>query len=57
MMCGKYSLHRLSWKVGKRTFRQSCNDETAALAEAERGIKNLAESEGVAAALNSEDAI
>jgi hypothetical protein len=57
MMRGKYTSHRLSWKVGKRTFRRSYNDETAALAEAERVVKNLAASEGAATALNSEDAI
>jgi hypothetical protein len=57
MMRGKYTSHRLSWKVGKRTFRRSYNDETAALAEAERIVKNLAASEGAATALNSEDAI
>jgi integrase len=57
MVRGKYTSHRLSWKVGKRTFRRSYNDETAALAEAERVVKNLAASEGAATALNSEDAI
>ena len=57
MMRGKYTSHRLLWKVGKRTFRRSYNDETAALAEAERVVKNLAASEGAATALNSEDAI
>ena len=38
MMRGKYTSHRLLWKVGKRTFRRSYNDETAALAEAERVV-------------------
>jgi len=57
MVRGKYTSHRLSWKVGKRTFRRSYNDEKAALAEAERVVKNLAASEGAATALNSETGV
>jgi hypothetical protein len=45
---GKYTTHRLSWKVGKKGFNRAFNDESAALAEAERILKNLVNADGAA---------
>ncbi len=52
---GGYTRHRLSWRVGKRGHRRDYSDETAALAEAERIVKNLVKSDGAATGLSGED--
>lgn len=45
---GKYTTHRLSWKVGKKGFNRAFNDETAAMTEAHRILKNLVNADGAA---------
>ena len=52
---GGYTRHRLSWRVGKRGHRRDYSDETAALSEAERIVKNLVKSDGAATGLSGED--
>jgi hypothetical protein len=52
---GGYTRHRLSWRVGKKGHRRDYSDETAALAEAERIVKNLVKSDGAATGLSGED--
>lgn len=45
---GKYTTHRLSWKVGKKGFNRAFNDETEAMIEADRILKNLVNADGAA---------
>jgi hypothetical protein len=45
---GKYTTHRLSWKVGRKGFNRAFNDETAAMLEANRVLKNLVNADGAA---------
>ena len=45
---GKYTTHRISWKVGRKGFNRAFNDETAAMLEADRILKNLVNADGAA---------
>lgn len=45
---GKYTTYRLSWKVGKKGFIRAFNDETSAMLEADRILKNLVNADGAA---------
>lgn len=56
---GKYTTRRLTWKVGRQTFRRAYNgdDPTKALAEAERILQNLCAAEGAITSVRSEDVI
>jgi len=45
---GKYKTYRLSWKVGRKGFRRAFNDETSAMIEANRVLKNLVNADGAA---------
>lgn len=48
MVRGKYTTHRLSWKVGRKGFNRAFNDETAAMLEADRILKSLVNADGAA---------
>jgi integrase len=52
---GRYTTHRLTWKVGKRGFRKAYNNETEAYVEAERVVKHLATADGSATTLSGGD--
>ena len=54
---GKYTTWRLSWKVGKKTFRRGFNDETKALSESERIARSLCNANGAATTVAGEDII
>ena len=53
----KYTTYRLSWRVGKKTFRRAYNDKSKALVEAERISKSLASAEGSASTLSGENIV
>ena len=57
MVRGEYLTHRLTWKVGKKTYYRAYNSEVSALAEAERVVKHLATCDGGASALSGEDVV
>jgi len=54
---GGYTTHRLKWKVGKKTYNKSYNNESAAMIEAERIVKHLATCDGAATTLCGEDIV
>jgi integrase len=52
---GGYDQFRLTWKVGRKSFRRAFADETKALVEAERITKSLANADGTATRIHGED--
>ena len=52
---GKYTTFRISWKVGRKGFNRAYNDESAAMAEAHRILKNLLNADGAATEVAGQD--
>jgi hypothetical protein len=54
---GRYTYHRLIWKVGRKTFRRSFSDRAEAIKEGKRIVHDLARAEGSRTTVHSGDIV